>query len=47
MGRLKQYQQYSMNNRDSNEKIYRNLEKCYTLLQVHIIFSFHTLIYII
>lgn len=36
-----------MKNRDSNENIYRNLEKCYALLQVHIFFSFHTLIYII
>nr|DAP66018.1 MAG TPA: hypothetical protein [Caudoviricetes sp.] len=25
----------------------RNLEKLYALLQVHILFSFHTLIYII
>lgn len=35
-----------MKNRDSNENIYRNMEKCYALLQVHIIFSFHTLLYI-
>lgn len=34
-----------MNNRDNNENIYRHLEKCYALLQVHILFSFHTLIY--
>lgn len=36
-----------MKNRDSNENIYRNLEKCYALLQVHILFSFHTLLYIL
>lgn len=36
-----------MNNRDNNENIYRHLEKCYALLQVYILFSFHTLIYII
>lgn len=36
-----------MNNRDNNENIYRHLEKCYALLQVHILFSFHTLIYIL
>ena len=34
-----------MKNRDSNENIYRNMEKPYALLQVHILFSFHTLIY--
>lgn len=32
-----------MKNRDSNENIYRNMEKPYALLQVHILFSFHTL----
>ena len=32
-----------MKNRDSNENIYRNMEKPYLLLQVHIFFSFHTL----
>ena len=36
-----------MKNRDSNENIYRHLEKCYALLQVHILFSFHTLLYIL
>lgn len=36
-----------MNNRDNNENIYRHLEKCYALLQVHILFSFHTLLYIL
>lgn len=36
-----------MKNRDSNENIYRNMEKPYLLLQVHIFFSFHTLIYIL
>lgn len=36
-----------MNNRDSNENIYRNMEKPYALLQVHIFFSFHTLLYIL
>nr|DAH36155.1 MAG TPA: hypothetical protein [Caudoviricetes sp.] len=34
-----------MKNRDSNENIYRNMEKPYAFLQVHIFFSFHTLIY--
>nr|DAE22334.1 MAG TPA: NADH-quinone oxidoreductase chain 15 [Siphoviridae sp. ctETl1] len=31
-----------MKNRDSNENIYRNMEKPYALLQVHIFFSVHT-----
>ena len=36
-----------MKNRDSNENIYRNMEKPYALLQVHIFISVHTYIYII
>lgn len=36
-----------MKNRDCNENIYRNMEKPYALLQVHVLFSFHILIYII